>query len=156
MLHLDSVRRRRACLPRSAALVTPIAVAVAGLLPAGPARADDTARADEGLQEIVVTAQRQSERLQDVPIAITALSAADLADRGVRLAGDVTAEVPNMLLNSPYGPEAQPTFTLRGVTTQDFSENQSSPIAMYVDEAYKSVGAVQALQIYDLERVEVL
>ena len=61
-----------------------------------------------------------------------------------------------MLLNSPYGPEAQPTFTLRGVTTQDFSQNQSSPIAMYVDEVYKSVGAVQALQTFDLERVEVL
>jgi len=74
----------------------------------------------------------------------------------VRQAGDITSSVPNLLLNSPYGPEAQPTFTLRGVTTQDFSENQSSPVAMYVDEVYKSVGAVQALQIYDLDRVEVL
>ena len=114
------------------------------------------ARADGTLGEIVVTAQRQTERLQDVPIAITALSGADLESRGVRQAGDITASVPNMLLNSPYGPEAQPTFTLRGVTTQDFSENQSSPIAMYVDEVYKSVGAVQALQVYDLDRVEVL
>jgi len=55
----------------------------------------------------------------------------------VRQAGDIAANVPNMLLNSPYGPEAQPTFTLRGVTTQDFSENQSSPIAMYVDESIR-------------------
>lgn len=116
----------------------------------------ESARADEALEEIVVTAQRQSERLQDVPIAISALSGAELAERGVRQAGDIAADVPNMLLNSPYGPEAQPTFTLRGVTTQDFSENQSSPIAMYVDEVYKSVGAVQALQLYDLNRVEVL
>ena len=112
--------------------------------------------AENTLEEIVVTAQRRTERLQDVPIAITALSGADLEARGVRQAGDITAEVPNMLLNSPYGPEAQPTFTLRAVTTQDFSENQSSPIAMYVDEVYKSVGAVQALQTYDLDRVEVL
>ncbi len=103
-----------------------------------------------------MTAQRKSERLQDVPIAITALSADELAERGVRQAGDIAASVPNMLLNSPYGPEAQPTFTLRGVTTQDFSENQSSPIAMYVDEVYKPVGAVQALQVFDLDRVEVL
>src|SRR5450631_3819261 len=108
------------------------------------------------LDEIVVTAQRRAERLQDVPLAITALSGADLAEHGVRQAGDITASVPNMLLNSPYGPEAQPTFTLRGVTTQDYSQNQSSPIAMYVDEVYKSVGAVQALQVYDLDRVEVL
>jgi iron complex outermembrane receptor protein len=113
-------------------------------------------RADEALAEITVTAQRVTERLQDVPVAVTAISASELLERGVRQAGDITASVPNLLLNSPYGPEGQPTFTLRGVTTQDFSENQSSPVAMYVDEVYKSVGAVQALQIYDLDRVEVL
>src|ERR1700730_11282028 len=112
--------------------------------------------ADEALAEITVTAQRVTERLQDVPVAVTAISATELTERGVRQAGDITSTVPNLLLNSPYGPEAQPTFTLRGVTTQDFSENQSSPVAMYVDEVYKSVGAVQALQIYDLDRVEVL
>jgi iron complex outermembrane receptor protein len=112
--------------------------------------------ADEALAEITVTAQRVTERLQDVPVAVTAISANELSERGVRQAGDITSTVPNLLLNSPYGPEAQPTFTLRGVTTQDFSENQSSPVAMYVDEVYKSVGAVQALQIYDLDRVEVL
>src|SRR5207245_3010798 len=112
-------------------------------------------RADTALEDVVVTAERRSEKAQDIPLAITAVSAADLESRGVRQAGDITADVPNLLLNSPYGPEAQPTFTLRGVTTQDFSDNQSSPVAMYVDEVYKSVGAVQARQTYDLDRVEV-
>ncbi len=135
------------------------AVLLIGLLPVtlpvpAAAASDETASAE--LQEIVVTAERKTEKLQDVPIAVTAVSAAELIDRGVRQAGDITSLVPNMLLNQPYGPEAQPTFTLRGVTTQDFSENQSSPIAMYVDEVYKPVGAVQALQTYDLDRVEVL
>jgi outer membrane receptor protein involved in Fe transport len=114
------------------------------------------AHAEVTLEEIVVTAERRAERLQDVPLAITALSGSDLTDHGVRQAADIAATVPNMLLNLPYGPEAQPTFTLRGVTTQDYSQNQSSPIAMYVDEVYKPVGAVQALQTFDLDRVEVL
>jgi iron complex outermembrane recepter protein len=117
-----------------------------------PARADEAAV----LEEVTVTAQRRTERLQDVPVAVTVLSGSELIDRGVRQAGDIVDTVPNLLLNLPYGPEAQPTFTLRGVTTQDFSENQSSPIAMYVDEVYKPVGALQSLQIYDLDRVEVL
>jgi iron complex outermembrane receptor protein len=116
-----------------------------------PAHAQETA-----LEEVTVTAQRRTERLQDVPVAITAISGSDIIDRGVRQAGDIADLVPNLLLNQPYGPEAQPTFTLRGVTTQDFSENQSSPIAMYVDEVYKPVGALQALQIFDLDRIEVL
>src|SRR5580765_977089 len=127
-----------------------IAIATANFLVPLAAQADTT------LDEIVVTAERRSERLQDVPVAVTALSASDLEDRGVRQAADIASSVPNMLLNLPYGPEAQPTFTLRGVTTQDYSQNQSSPIAMYVDEVYKAVGSVQALQTYDLERVEVL
>ena len=108
------------------------------------------------LNEVVVTAQRQSERSQDVPIALTAVSADELHDRGIRQASDIASVVPNMLLNLPWGPEAQPTFTLRGVTTTDYSQNQSSPIAMYVDEVYKAVGAVQALQVFDMDRVEVL
>jgi len=132
-------------------------VALAGLTPVSPVlHAADANAPTEQLQEVVVVAERRSEKLEDVPIAVTAISASELQDRGVRQAGDITALVPNMLLNLPYGPEAQPTFTLRGVTTQDFSQNQSSPIAMYVDEVYKPVGAVQALQTYDLERVEVL
>ncbi len=150
MLPAETVHRMRAFNASPVTVLARVAFAV------GVALATGTVRAQEGLEEITVTAQRQTERLQDVPIAVTALSASDLASRGVRQAGDITANVPNMLLNSPYGPEAQPTFTLRGVTTQDFSENQSSPIAMYVDEVYKSVGAVQALQVYDLDRVEVL
>jgi outer membrane receptor protein involved in Fe transport len=114
------------------------------------------AKADTELAAVVVTAQRQSERSQDVPIALTVVSKDELRERGIRQAADITSMVPNMLLNLPWGPEAQPTFTLRGVTTQDYSQNQSSPIAMYVDEVYKAVGAVQALQVFDMDRIEVL
>ena len=115
-----------------------------------------TASSDLTLEEVIVTAQRRSERVQDVPIAVTAMSGTELEDRGVRQAGDIAALVPNLELSLPYGEEAQPTFALRGVTTNDWSQNQSSPIAMYVDDVYKPVGAVQALQTYDLDRVEVL
>jgi iron complex outermembrane receptor protein len=114
------------------------------------------AMADSELSEVVVTAQRQSERIRDVPIALTAVSADELREKGIRQAADITSLVPNMLLNLPWGPEAQPAFVLRGVTTTDYSQNQGSPIAMYVDEVYKSVGAVQALQVFDMDRVEVL
>jgi iron complex outermembrane recepter protein len=129
-----------------------LAISAAGLLLApGIAVAED-----DKLEEIVVTAERKTERAQDAPLAVTAISDADLEKRGVRQAGDVTSLVPNMVMYSPYGEEAQPFFSLRGVTTNDWSQNQSSPIAMYVDDIYKSVGAVQALQAFDLDRVEIL
>src|SRR2546426_1129195 len=153
MLGFDRTRNRRGRIAPlqnvRMAFVSPLAALSILALPL-------IARADPELNEIVVTAQRQSERSQDVPISLTAVSANDLNERGGRQTADITALVPHMLLNLPWGPEAQPTFTLRGVTTQDYSQNQSSPIAMYVDEVYKSVGAVQALQVFDLDRVEVL
>ena len=91
-----------------------------------------------------------------MPIAITAVSATELSDARRAPGRRHHRRRPQHAAELAVRPEAQPTFTLRGVTTQDFSQNQSSPIAMYVDEVYKSVGAVQALQIYDLDRVEVL
>src|SRR6266850_7370501 len=141
--------------PRDWASLVGLLAALTMLAPPLTAKADSDS-AGSVLNEVVVTAQRQSERSQDVPIAVTAVSADELRDRGIRQAADLASVVPNMLLNLPWGPEAQPTFTLRGVTTTDYSQNQSSPIAMYVDEVYKAVGAVQALQIYDMDRVEVL
>ncbi len=112
--------------------------------------------ADADLEAVVVTAQRRAENVQDVPIAISAFTANDLERTNIRQAGDITTLVPNLLLSSPYGEEAEPVFSLRGVTSNDFSQNQSAPVAMYVDEVYRSVGALQALQTFDLERVEVL
>lgn len=141
--------RKPPLLPRYAGTILTLGVA----LPFVAAQADSS---DDGIQEIVVTAQRRAENSQDVPVAISAFSAADLQRAGVRQAGDIATMVPNLVVVSPYGTEAQPVFSLRGVTTDDFSQNQSSPIAMYVDEAYKGVGALQALQTYDLDRVEVL
>jgi len=87
-----------------------------------------------------------------VPVAVTAILADELDERGVRQAGDITAPSRTCCSFALTAPSPA-TFTLRGVTTQDFSQNQISPVAMYVDEVYKSVGAVQALQS-TLDRVE--
>src|ERR1700716_3622372 len=69
--------------------------AMAVLSPLTVVRADS----DTKLDEVVVTAQRQSERSHDVPIALTAVSADELHDRGIRQAADITALVPNLLVN---------------------------------------------------------
>ena len=137
---------------RKLAAAAGLAAAIAGALPLGSLRA----ATDDALQEIVVTAQRRSQTLQDVPIAISAFSAQDMADRGVRMANEIATSVPNMTLSTPFGPEGMPVFSIRGVSESDYTQHQSSPIAMYVDEVYKSIGAVQSQQIYDIERVEVL
>ena len=139
--------------PVLAARTSILAAAIAGALLSAAAPAS---WADPVFEEIIVTAQRRAENLQDVPVAISAFTSADLERSGVRQAGDIAAMVPNFTVASPYGSEAMPVFSLRGVTSNDFSQNQSAPVAMYVDEVYKSVGSLQALQTFDLDRVEVL
>ena len=118
-------------------------------------QADPTARS-EGLEEIVVTARRQAENLQDVPIAITAITGSSLADRGIFQTSDLANSVPSLQVNSVYG-AAQPNFTLRGIgVANEFNSNAASPVGVYVDEVYQSIRASHGQQLFDLDRVEVL
>lgn len=108
----------------------------------------------DGIAEITVTAQKITEKVQDVPIAVGVVSAASLEKQGIQNINDVAGQMPNVEVILPFGAQ-EPQFTIRGVTETDFNPNQSSPIAMYVDGVFKSVGALQALQLFDTERVEV-
>jgi len=110
---------------------------------------------DRRLEEVVVTAQKRAESLQDVPMSVSALTSSDLESLNLRAASDIAAYVPNLQATTTLG-ESVPIFSLRGVSMSDFSFNQSSPVAVYVDEVYKGVPALQGVQLYDLERVEVL
>ncbi len=107
------------------------------------------------LEEVTVTAQKRAESLQDVPVSITALTASDIQNQKLRDATEISAQIPNLVSTDPGG-EGFPIFSLRGVSMNDFSFNQSSPVATYVDEVYKGNPAIQGVQIFDLERIEVL
>jgi iron complex outermembrane recepter protein len=116
------------------------------------------AAADEqgGLTEIVVTAQKREQNLQDVPAAISAFSADDLNQRGVTETSDLMGTLPNLQVTSAYG-DTQPNFSLRGISVaNEFSASTASPVGVYVDEVYQSFRAAHGQQLYDLERVEVL
>ncbi len=107
------------------------------------------------LEEVVITAQKRTESLQDVPVSVSALSASDMEGLKYRDAGDIASQVPN-LQRITTGGDGFPIFSLRGVSMSDYSFNQSSPVASYVDEVYKGNPAIQGVQIFDLERIEVL
>lgn len=112
--------------------------------------------AGQGLGEIVVTATKRSENLQDVPVSISAIGAEQLASRGVTSSGDLGQVVPNLQVSSQYG-ETSPNFSLRGVgVANEFTSNTASPIGVYVDEVSQTFRYTHGLQLYDLERVEVL
>ncbi len=107
------------------------------------------------LEEIVVTALRRSQDIQDVPASIVAFSGQAIEAARIRTPAELAHLVPNMQVNKAGG-EGAPVFSLRGVSMADFNFNQNSPIATYVDEVYKGSPSIMAVQIYDLQRVEVL
>jgi iron complex outermembrane receptor protein len=107
------------------------------------------------LEEIMVTAQKRTERALDVPQSLTVLSAELLKEKQLRSMEDFVATVPNMTVQTANGQNA-PIYALRGVSMYDYSFNQGSPVAVYLDEVAKGNNAVYGFSFYDLERVEVL
>ena len=107
------------------------------------------------LEEVVVTAQKRAESLQDIPVSVTALTSSELRQLRLQDTTQIAAQIPNVQITTNYS-ESQPSFSIRGVSMTDWSQNQSSPVAMYVDGVYKSVGALQSLQLFDMDRIEVL
>ncbi|HTH29535.1 MAG TPA: TonB-dependent receptor [Sphingobium sp.] len=109
----------------------------------------------EGGDDIVVTALKRSERLQDVPVSVAAISGDAVKDQRITKADDLVMKMPNLQVTSTVG-EGTPIFSLRGVSMSDFSLNQSGPVATYYDEVYKGNYALLGVAMYDLERIEVL
>lgn len=112
-------------------------------------------RTPVGVDEVVVTAQKRAENLQQVPLSVTALTEQQLAMRQIQAPEDLVGSVPNLQTNSPLG-EGVPIFSLRGISMSDFSLAQNGPVATYFDEIYKGNFALLGVGMYDLERVEVL
>jgi iron complex outermembrane recepter protein len=109
-----------------------------------------------GLEEIIVTATKRNENLQDVPVAVSAISASALQNQGVFETSDLNHAMPNLQVSSPYG-EQQPNFSVRGVGVgTEFNANAASPVGVYVDEVYQAFRASHGQQLYDLEQIEVV
>ncbi|WP_161816224.1 TonB-dependent receptor [Steroidobacter agaridevorans] len=117
----------------------------------------DVARPDEPravLEEVVVSAQWRDERLQDVPIATTVLSGSELRRDGIIHSSRLAQVTPNLTYSGGF--ETIPKIALRGVVTNDFIQNLNPAVGTYVDDVYVGLGTAQAMQLYDMERVEVL
>jgi iron complex outermembrane recepter protein len=105
-------------------------------------------------QVITVTAQRRGERILDVPISMSAFTAASIGERGALKLEDLSASVSNVTLYKL--PTGQPTWIIRGVGLADFSPNNTPTAAIYQDDVYQSSTIMSQLSMFDLERVEVL
>lgn len=116
----------------------------------------DVVIAAEGLEEIVVTAQRREENLQKVPISITAFSADAITQRGINSVGDMVSIVPNMNGFDSPDKRGSVSISLRGVSNGSTNISFDPASALYVDGVYLGKTLGSALDVAEIERIEVL
>lgn len=117
---------------------------------------EDTAETGEDDGFIVVTARRRAERLVDVPLSVTAISGEDLSKTGTLELTEVAQEVPNLTLEVSRGTNTTLSAFIRGVGQQDPVAGFEAGVGLYVDDVYLNRPQAAVLDIYDVERIEVL
>src|SRR5690606_3730444 len=147
---------------RMRAILLASACAVAYAAGAMPAFAQQTADEPEAasataVDEIIVTATRRAERLQDVPLSITTLSQEDLNERGIVGYEGLATETPGVVLNRASANFNN--FTARGIATNGYNANLQSTVAIYIDELPISANGNSTIldpTLFDVERIEFL
>src|ERR1700733_9028602 len=110
---------------------------------------------DGQLAEVVVTAQKRTESIQDVGITVAAFSGNELKTAGITDAVGVASLTPAVNLAGSYGGQSL-TFAIRGVTQQDFSGHTESPTAVYIDDGYLAYNNAAGIGLFDIAQIEVL
>jgi len=135
-----------ACLLASAAIVLPQAAFAQDAAPA----------AEVALGDIVVTAQRRAERLQDVPIAVTAIDARAIENRQMTSLVDIMSTVPNLHASNNIGQGSATTVFIRGVGETESIVTIDPPVGFYIDDVVIARQGVNNMALFDVERIEVL
>jgi len=129
---------------------------------AAPAHAQEVAdtatsvseRAEEGV--IIVTARRREERMIDVPLSITALTGESLEKQGIQDITQIGQQVPNITLEVSRGTNTTLSAFIRGVGQQDPVAGFEAGVGLYVDDVYLNRPQAAVLDVYDVDRIEVL
>jgi iron complex outermembrane receptor protein len=148
------VTRRAA---RSALLVSAGAAALLAMAQVAHAdTAEPAAPSSSSVGEVVVTAQRRSQNIQDVPESVQAVSGQQIVAAGIKSTQDLGEVTPNVTIISPIGAGNQPLITIRGIGLNDFDTNNAGPNGVYVDDVYISAPGAQNFLLFDVSQVQVL
>ncbi|WP_443192950.1 TonB-dependent receptor [Novosphingobium sp. KACC 22771] len=143
-----ALNARNSIRPSAVLLMASVAI---GALPA-PATAQEGANNGD----IIVTARRRNESLNNVPITMTALTGDQLAAKGFADITSLADEVPNVTLEPSRGTNSTLSAFIRGVGQQDPVSGFEQGVGIYLDDVYLNRPQAAVLDIYDVERVEVL
>jgi iron complex outermembrane receptor protein len=135
-----------------------ISLALAGFMSFSVANAQDTSeKEDFMLEEVIVTAQKTEQNLQDVPMSVTAIDG-DVLDE-IRSGGSdirfISGRVPSLIVESDFG-RVFPRFYIRGLGNTDFDLNASQPVSLIYDDVVMENPMLKGFPVFDMDRVETL
>jgi iron complex outermembrane receptor protein len=139
---------------RLSVIATCLSLCLIGFSAADDAHASETASSGQ-LEEVVVTAQKRQETVNNTPLAITALGMTQLQDAGVNTVSELTASVPDLQIHTE-GVVDFVGVTIRGVSNLVYLPYGNPAVATYIDGIYVDPPVGFSNDLYDLERVEVL
>lgn len=131
-------------------------IAASGVAVTAPVMAQDEAVSAESGDEIIVTARRREENLLDVPIAVSAFSGEALELRGALDLTDIGNITPNTTLETSRGSNSTLSAFIRGIGQQDPVSGFEPGVGIYLDDVYLNRPQAAVLDIYEVERIEVL
>ena len=140
-------------LSRKILAITTTALTVLSAMPALAADADEGAT---GLEEIIVTAQKREQSVQDIPIAVTAMTADTLQANRIYTVNDLSGLAPGMTVKPSAGGISTPTFTMRGQVSYGVVAGSDKQVSIYVDGVYISSPRGSIFDLPDVTRIEVL
>lgn len=145
---------------RFLAISSSVLALVGGFGMAAPAMAQsapaEAAPADEAGGDIIVTARRREERLVDVPIAVSSFSGDQLERSGALDVTEIAQVAPNVTLEPSRGTNSTLSAFIRGIGQQDPVSGFEQGVGIYLDDVYLNRPQAAVLDIYDVERIEVL
>lgn len=125
------------------------------LLAALPLAISATSFAQTTLEEVIVTAQKRAQSVQDIGVTVSAFSGEQVEDMNLSSPKDLAAFTPGLsTTNATSG--GTPIFAIRGIGLDDFNVNNNSGVGVYIDDVFASSPALLSGQLFDVERVEVL
>ena len=125
------------------------------VLTAPLAAAAASAQETGAIEEILVTAQKRAQSIQDVHISMNAFDAEDMRDFGWTDITQVANQSPNLDIKYTWG-NSMPVYTIRGVGMQSFQASDTPSVGLFVDEVFQTSIAIMGAQLFDIERVEVI
>lgn len=155
---MRALRQSGAAVALTAVMVAPAAAfAQAADVPPPPAEAEASgAQAGGGIEDIVVTAQKRTENLQDVPIAVSAIDGGAIERLHVNNLADVTGSIPNLIVAPIPNNTLTASYAIRGVGITEGDPFAGSSVAVVVDGVIQTTPTIGLVDLFDVERVEVL